>query len=439
MKNVGMFPKILIVSRLTWVDNSNSNTLTNIFSGYPPEKIARIYIETLLPQTKCCNRFFQISEISLLKKLVCTHVKTGRYLDSKIISKEKEQEILEKQEQKIMSFVRKHRSLLFTFLRDILWGFDGWKSCELRNFIIDFDPDVLWLDGSPLILMNRLNNYVKKVAQKPSVTFLMDDVYCYESCTGFGDKIYKYFLRSYVKKTVKESRHVFVASPKMKVEYDSIFGINSTFIAKSIDSQKLLRMPVAPIHKPVRLVYLGNILIGRLESLICMAECIKEINKNKKNLELSIYTSNYISQKNKKRLLVDSEVKLCHPVSYNEVYEVIQNNDVQVFVESLKGANTTIARLSFSTKIVDYLGSGKCILAVGPRNIAPIEYFQNEDAALVATSKAELKESLLKLCSPTIVIEYAEKAKKCGIRNHDRIQMQNLIYSILENTAKEIL
>ena len=430
------YPKLLIVSRLNWDDNSVSNTLTNIFSDYDPDKIARIYIETQQPNTKCCHLFYQISEFSLVKKFWKWGIKTGRVLNTKTEEINTRNDIATaKQELSAMKFVRGHRSWVFSLFREIIWLLGGWKTKELKKFIADFDPDIVWLDGSPLILMNRLNNYVYKIAKKPMVTFLMDDVYCYESCPNAVSNVFKYFLRKQVKQTVEHSRHVFVSSLKMKEEYDRIFGVESTFITKSFDANTL-KTNVDKIHKPVRMVYLGNVLIGRLESLIHIAACMKEINKNGQKLQLSIYTNDIIPKEKMKHLLVDNGIKICPPVAYDKVPEIIAENDVQVFVESMEGKNMAIARLSFSTKIIDYIQSGKCILAVGPKDVAPIEYFRNEDAALVASTKEGLMQVLLRLTDESVIRQYAEKAVACGKRNHDREMMHTRIYSIIQSVSR---
>lgn len=434
------YPKILIVSRLNWDDTSVSNTLSNLFGDYDPDKIARIYIETQHPNTCCCKRFYQISEFSLVKKIFNWGLNTGKVIttDGSVVKRPQAvDDATAKQEASVMNWVRSHRSSIFTVLRDFLWYLNGWKTKELRAFIKDFNPDVVWLDGSPLILMNRLNNYVYKVAQKPTVTFLMDDVYCYESCTGLFDRVYKFFLRKQVKWTVDHCKHVFVSSQKMKTEYDRIFGVDSTFITKSFEADKL-KTDVEVIHNPVRLVYLGNVLIGRLGTLIKIAKCMKEINKGHQKLQLSIYTNSFIFEEEKKQLLCDSGVRLCPPISFDKVPEIIAENDVQVFTESMDGKDMSVARLSFSTKIIDYIQSGKCILAVGPKDVAPIEYFKKEDAAIVATNMEELMASLLKLTNEDIIREYAKKAIACGKRNHDRTMMHDKIYSKIRDVATKI-
>lgn len=130
------YPKLLIVSRLVWNDNSTSNTLTNLFEDYDPNKIARIYIETKQPNTKCCHKFFQISEYSLIKRLFNWRVKTGRVIDESAginVVEEKSHIKLSNNEASLMTFVRSHRSCFFTFLRELLWAF--WRGGKQKNLV----------------------------------------------------------------------------------------------------------------------------------------------------------------------------------------------------------------------------------------------------------------------------------------------------------------
>lgn len=429
------YPKVLIVSRLNWDDNSNSNTLTNLFDGYDPDKIARIYIETQKPNTKCCKRFYQISEVSLVRKLFLWRTKTGSTINS-------ENEYVhnlksEKKEKTLMSFVRRHRSFVFTILRDILWSFGGWKTKELKSFILEFNPDVIWLDGSPIILMNKLNNYVSSIVTKPSVTFLMDDVYTYKSTPSLIGKVYHFFLRRHVKKTVRNASHVFVASEKMKYEYDQIFSVQSTFLPKGVSQQELLKnQEIKDISTPIKLVYLGNVLIGRFDSLVYLAEAIRKINiEQGVKYELFIYTGDYVSEKDRSRILLDDHIHLCPPVPYEEVKSIMRDCDIMVFVEALTGKLNKIARLSFSTKIVDYISSGKCIFTIGPSDSAPIEYLRDHNISLVSSTEEEVYRNLLKINSETLK-EYSTRVREFAIENHNKSKIQESLYRKIIEVAK---
>jgi len=427
---VQQLPKVLILSRGVWDDTrGTSSTLTNLFQDYDADKLAHVYIESTLPNTKCCYRFFQISEFSLVHKLYKWKTKTGHAIDMRLATEEPVDAKIADQEASVLNYVRGHRSVMYSFARDILWWFNGWKSKELKQFVLDFDADVIWIDSSPLPLMNRLYNYVLKIVKKPAVIFMQDDIYTYESCgNNFFAKIRKCYLRKFVRRVVNQCDNMFVASPKMKQEYDKIFGINSTFIAKSIDFGHQENKQFPQIHHPIRLVYLGQVIYGRIYSLIAIANALAKLNSDGVKAQLYIYTNNQISENLKKQLLINDSVFLMPPVPYTEVPEVMSKNDVVVFVESFEPRFCKVARLSFSTKICDYLGSGKCILAIGPADLAPIEYFKQEDAALVATNENEIEVRIKELANPEIVQEYVQKAYNCAVRNHDRKRMNEVVY-----------
>ena len=431
-------PKILILSRGVWDDTKGtSSTLTNLFEDYDPDKLAHVYIETIAPNTKCCHRFFQISEFSLIHKILKWRTKTGHAFDTQDQMQAITDDKVAEQEASTMQYVRGHRSIWLSFAREILWGFNGWKSKELKQFVLDYSPDVIWMDGSPLPLMNRLYDYVLKMAKKPAVIFMQDDVYTYESCDPkWSSKLYKWLLRKKVRKVVRQCDDMFVASPKMKKEYDAIFGFDSTFIAKSVELSKLPQIH-QEVHTPIRLVYLGQVLYGRIYSLISMAETLKKINANNIKMQLYVYTNNQLSEEEKKKLLVKDSVFLMPPVPYSEVPRVMAENDVVVFVESFEPQFCNVARLSFSTKICDYLASGKCILAIGPGNIAPIEYFVEENAAIVASSKDEIVTSINSISNKELITKYAESALSCAKKNHNRKDMDDMIYGKLIELSKQ--
>ena len=92
-----------------------------------------------------------------------------------------------------------------------------------------------------------------------------------------------------------------------------------------------------------------------------------------------------------------------------------------IFAEALEGKEANVARLSFSTKITDYLANGKCILAVGKKGIAPMDYFEKNDSAIVAYSEQDIYAQILNIVNhPEMMDEYGRKANDCGVRNHDK-------------------
>lgn len=428
-------PRILIVTRGVWKDSEGtSSTLTNFFKGYDREKIAVIYIETKQPQTVCCSRFFQISEFSLIKKIFHPKTKTG--FDFRNDSAFTTNEDIANKEDETMNWVRRHRSYIFIWLRELLWSFNGWQTKELKDFIRDFNPDMIWMDGSPRILMNRLHQFVKKISGKPSTLFLMDDVYTYPKTWNLLELLYYKRLRSLVRKNVACSEMVFVASPKMKEEYDETFNIDSYFIAKGADFSQISPIGTTP-HKGTRLVYLGQVYCGRIYTLIRLVEILKKKNEEGADLHLSIYTNNYIPPKELEKVQVEGVSEVMDVVPYSELGKVMEENDILLFVETFKEKYKNLARLSFSTKIADLLSSGKCIFAIGPGDIAPIRYFNDNGIAFVATKPEEIEKKIDEMIGEQSRKEMAMRSFEFATKKHDINDLHDRLYHIFERITKK--
>ncbi len=418
------FPKILIISRGVWDDSGTSSTLSNIFEHYDSNKLSQIYIETKKPNTNHCLSFFQISEYSLIKKIYKWKIQTGHRIDSIYV----QDEDLARKEADTMEYVRGHRSFFYTVLREFLWHLNGWKSKELKAFINEENPDVIWLTGSPLILMNRLSKYVVKVAKKPYCIYEMDDVYSYSNCGSNPFRyIYRFFLRKRVKQLLQGADQVFVISPKMKREFDSLFGIESIVLTKGIDFTGRLLEEKEPSH-PVNMVYTGQLIYGRLSTVQEIAAVIDAINKNEKQIVLNIYTGTPVKDEVMARMTRNGSVVFHDLVPYSQVAEIIRQSDVVLFTETFEEKKKNLARLSFSTKLTDYLLGGKCMLAIGPGDIAPMEYLIENDAAIIVTNVNDIKDKVEYLLKPGVIGEYARKAYECGKRNHNKQTLDGMVY-----------
>lgn len=427
-------PKVLIVSRTVWDENlGTASTLSNLFTGYGPDKLAHIYIETIPPKTAKCGRFFQISEITLLQKVFKWRLKPGREVSA--VGESPAPESGEaKAERNLAGYVRKHRSIFISIFRELLWSLGGWKTRELKDFIKDFDPDVVWIDGSPLILMNKLSSFVVDCAGKPASLYVQDDVYTYEPCDGPLSRMLRFFLRKEFKKLVGKCSNMFVISPKMKREYDAFFNVDSTVITKGVPETVGPEIQYSA-HLPVKMVYMGQILYGRITTLRHLAEAVSRMNENQLQVELSIYTQNRLTDDVASELSSRKGVHLEKPVPYTELGKVLSSSDVLLFVESFQKKFCNLARLSFSTKLTDYLASGRCILAMGPAELASIEYLKDNNAAILVSDLADMDSALASVLNPELLSRYANNARACANLNHSETAIRKIILEKLNALA----
>lgn len=414
--------KILIVGRSAWT--VSQSTLNSIFSGFQPEQLAYICIETQNPNFNSCANHFQISEIALIRRLFKWRTQTGhKRIPGANSSVEKS---LEEREIATGGWIRRHRSPLFLYIRDFLWRLGGWKTKELNQFIDDFAPDVLFFLSDPLPLINRLQLFVLRKTNLPAAFFLMDDIWSYES--GFSGL--RFLLRREVKQLVPACKAHFAISPKMKAECDNFFDTQCILLTKGIDNYA---RPLQQVHSPIKLVYTGNLIYGRLYSLAAIANTIEKINDSCPNrVVLNIYTQTELKEKERSLLDKPGVSQLLPPVPYSELVEIYKASDILLFVESLQERYKYIARLSFSTKLTDYLACGRCIFAVGAEDIAPIEYLRKAEIAVTCASLKEIQGNLQALLeNPERIISLANKSLEYGKRYHNAELMQERLLSTI--------
>ncbi len=412
-------PKVLVPTINVWQDSGNIRTLPEIFAFYDKSKVAQIYTKAGLPQTEVCDNFFRINENAVLKSIFKRNIRTSTEVKNQTepVSAQEARELTEQQNR--YSNSRKKFGNLMALCREFVWLFGKWKTKELDEFIDSFAPEALFLPVYPVVYMARLQLYIIKRTGVPVVSYISDDNYTYKPC-GKNPLalIHRFWLRKGVKKIIDNSKELFVIAPKQKEEYDRLFGVNSTLLTRAIEIKEENFNKTEPEH-PIKMIYTGKLGIGRDKSLAEIAKAVSKINEEGELLSLSIYSGDTPSE-SVAEAFCGKGVKFCGSVSAQRVAELTQKADVAVFAESLDKRFKNTARLSFSTKLTDYLKSGSCIFAIGSEDIAPMDYLIKEDAAIVVTSYDDIEKSLRRLCcNPELITEYSEKAFRTGIKNHN--------------------
>ena len=421
-------PKVLVVGINPWIDNTGINTLINFFDGWDKESLAHIYTRAGLPNTKICNRFFRISEPRVLRSLLKRGIKTGE-----IVSNSSD----EAKGAEGNKIYKKKRGYFTALCREAVWLFGKWKTKELDEFIDGYNADVLFFPVYANVYMCRLQNYIADRLNKPVILYSSDDNYSYKSIPKSPfSLLHRAWLRKQEKKLFKRADKVMVITPKQKKEYDRLFNTDCTVLTKGVDFSQY-PFQEKELSKPIKIVYTGKLIIGRWKTLAAIAEVLGEINKDERRFELDIYTTDEPA-KEQKAALNRNGSNIKGALTLSEVQKVQSEADILVFVESLEKRYKNAARLSFSTKITDYLKSGKCILAIGGDDIAPIDYFKRYDSAITATSYSEIKEKLKELSANTdLIYQYAKKSYDCGRAHHDKMNVDKTLKSTIVSASEK--
>lgn len=407
---------ILVCTVGAWSNLSGSNTMSSLLEGYPKDHLACLYIRANYSDSSVCERYFHIYEGRVQKSIFRRGIVTGEEYRLGDIPKQQSDSGAEKEK---YSKYSKKRNWFYLFAREFVWILGHWRSKELKAFLDDFKPDVVFFPIESYIHFNRINEYIiKKCQPKKIIGYLWDDNFTYKQNKGsFGFYLHRWWLRHGVRRLVRKCNTVFAICPKMKRELDAEFGINSVLLTKPI--YEFNEVKTAQPHSPIKILYTGKLIYGRDETIAKIVEAIKEVNKDSQKVLLQLYTNTELSPTMRDRICVDGCCEMKGFVPQSEVLKIQKEADVLLYAESLSDTHLT-ARLSFSTKMTDYLASGACIWAVGNKDLAPIEYLKEEDAGLVSTDRTSIMKALCQITqSPELLQEYAIKAQQCGKKNHN--------------------
>ncbi len=151
-----------------------------------------------------------------------------------------------------------------------------------------------------------------------------------------------------------------------------------------------------PDDKPLILTYAGGIRLGRHQSLLALANAIQEISKvNPLKAILHLYAPETEIARLGKKLSEHPFVQVKGWISPQDLHGVLTNSDILVHAESCEEQFVKYTKLSFSTKISQYMMTGKPILGIGPKEVGSMRMIHETDSGLVLTSLQENEMRLL--------------------------------------------
>jgi hypothetical protein len=417
--------KILVISRGAWnSNNSIGNTLNNFFSSTNNCEFHNVYLRAETPGNNCCKSIYQITEHGLLRSLKTLN-QTGKVLNSTPSEKE-----AKKEEQFYRSYQNKNLYSLW-FARDLLWTIGNWRK-NLKHYIREIDPDVIFMPVFGCVYAHKVLSIIQKESHAKVVLFHADDHYSLKhKNTSPLFWLYRFWLRKWIRHSVKSSAINYCISDLQIIDYNKYFHTQCKLLQKFGDFS--CPMPQSHIGNPINIVFTGNMECGRWKSLALIAESVNVINtKLGLRCTLDIYSATKLNRN--QQLLFDGKmgVSIKGFVQSSNIPDIQNHADILVHVESFDLNDKLRVRQSFSTKIVDYLSKGKCILAVGPSDVASIQYFEKHDAGYVINDGKEINNKLLYLVTnENIMSEYAQKAWACGSKNNNNAKKDEFIQELL--------
>lgn len=280
----------------------------------------------------------------------------------------------------------------------------------------EFRPDIVYTAGSTVTIL-RLARLLARECGAPVLLHHLDN--WRESLhAGRLTWLPRRVLRRQVAAIEGSSGVVLTISDRMTEAYQADGG-TARFVAvmNAVDTTRSA-VPAREVGTDeVAFVYAGGLHLRRHTSLLAVERAIRDARVAGLRCRLVIHTSAAHAHVH---ALFDPDVTTFEPaVSHDEVHDVYAAADVLVHGESFEASELPFIRYSISTKISEYMASGRPILCFAPPATALHAYIRDNRAGLAPTSPAELDSDLRRLVlDPELRSELAANGVRLARERH---------------------
>ena len=425
--------KIMVISRTPWnVSNSFGNTFSNLFEGMEDVEIYNI----------CCQSGSADNDI-----VKCSVQLTDKSVLNSFLKKKQdpccEQKVPQAEDNNEKGNISKKNLPKNTFnymARDFIWKLGKWKNSEtLNKFLNSVKPNLIYLPIYASWYMCDFQYWIIDKLNVPVVGHISDDVYGYPKGSTPLELLYRFSLRKKVKKLVEKCSYLEVFAENMKTEYEKIFDKKCYLIGKGIDISEtdLSRVEkISLLDKPIKFLYTGNIGCERYKVICDIAKAIDKCSSDCEAV-LEVYSANAPTNRMKKEFAKCKSLKFGGKITFNEVKKKQFDADILIHVESFSKRGLSSAKMSFSTKIIDYMLAKKPILAVGPEVVNSISLLKNREIAITVTSREDIDKEIENILHGQYDLSnIVNQALKYLKEERDIKKIQSGILSRLENVVK---
>ena len=218
----------------------------------------------------------------------------------------------------------------------------------------------------------------------------------------------------YFTKTIEHSSLCFAIGFDMANEYSSYF--KKIFLPLMNSIEREVYIPYLNNRNVLAFSYFGGLHLNRWKMIIRLAKVINGATVNVYTIDIP--SDDILLEFRKYNIIYKGAVQDNH-LKYN-----IINSDVLLHVESDDEYYRSLTKLSVSTKIPEYLMSGRLVLGFGPKEVASMRLLEVHNIGIVISSSVtdnELKTELDKIIS-----DYSTRNKiglngyKYAIKNYDK-------------------
>ena len=420
------FPKVLIISQPFNNDTGGGITLSNLFAGWERDKVAVVcsgYVLQNNIDTSICNTYYQLGEKE--QKWIFPFNLVKRKYKSGLIkfdTKKIQNLTFEKSKIRVKLIMDWFMPVLhYTGLIHVSKRLE--LSQELREFLDEFNPDVLYVqaeDRERVAFCLDLYHYVKK----PMVFHMMDDWPSIISERGFLKNFWHRKIDSELQVLLNKSSAWMSICDEMTNEYRNRYKLEFIPFHNPVDLNlwKPYQRKSYKINDSPTILYAGRIGLGIDTSLELIAKAIDQVNE-----ELKI-SSRFVLQTESKPEWASNCKCVQHQsfVPYSDLPKVFSGADFLILPYDFSSESIKYIKYSMPTKASEFMISGTPVIIFAPEETAIVKYArQYEWAEIITQNKLEIITESIKsmILNEDKRKTIAQNAIKTAEKNHDATEI----------------
>ena len=429
--------RVLVISNNVFSQtNNNGKTISSFLKNFPSHNIAQLYFNEEVPGGMIFTNFFRITDRDMLNSFFKKNSRRGGIV---IASYDNSDNKINKTLGTLIDISKKTNTA--RFFREIVWKLGCWESRGLKKWLDQISPDLVFFCAGDSGFAYDITTYTVNRFNSKLAIYITDDYILKRKTINFMWWIRRVYILRKLKKILSYSDYFFTISNKMKIRYKEIFGKDSIVLMNLIDPMRD-QFTVSLANPTLTFLYAGGFHHNRFKTLFLLSKAIKKYNANfgiKKKAYLKIYSNQKPNSSILSDIVIPGSSEFGGSLKNRELKKVLNSCDIPVHVESFDKSSIEATRLSISTKIPEYLSLGKPVLAIGPKELASMEYLEN--AAFCITDPNSLYTDLLRLISnQKIRTDLSNRAINKFEKNHkNNIFLETLVgnsFNVTNNHSK---
>lgn len=383
-----MKKRILVVSHNPFSSTANNGkTLEAILGGYDAKELSQLFFSEMMPDLEFCQCYFRLTDRDVIRNTFLPWRNSFSMDFSAGIEKEKPQKI---RLQRVKRFVQN-----VPFVRDFLWFMGRWKISPLFDWVEHNKPEVIFYVGGNCGFSHIVARKLAKKYNVPLVVYFTDDYLIYPICRNWFDVVQRVRMKRFYQKTVRYACMCFAIGEKMAETYAEYFKkpFYSIMNMAPINEMPLIR------HEGIVIAYFGGLHLGRWKAILKLGEILQHLQKRIKcEIVFNVYAKecpeNIVSLFEKQHIVYKGFV------GSGQLQGEFAKSDILLHVESSDEYYRSLTRLSVSTKIPEYLSTGRCVLGFGPKEVASMQLLSENGIGFVLSDElpnGEIEQALFQL------------------------------------------